>query len=649
MNEEIAEGSFGLVPTNRPTKTNYLKRSYRLLTKCLVCTDLANTHKHFGGAASCFSCRAFFRRTVRKKEPTKCQGGHKNCVIDLKTRALCALCRFQKCLSVGMDPQRVMKGEELQDKKKIRQGKKKKKKSGESTSSTTTNNFDGETDSDESSTKKNSTHEGASRNNTHEGASSSAAQPKDISELNSYDLDEYLGPVWEAETSTQQLPVPVPDPLPVLNTIDLGVLMESDEETLLETTNTIKTLCQENQETRMSLFQPSTSSSTQNDLPKSIDLNLTTEELSFLQRLLSYKIETQTSQTAIQVFRQFDQFKQLSYLDQSILLNSNMKKYLQYAKAYVISQNFEYDEAYFNSIDVEAQFIGASQLIANLPMNECPFVLMILISFFNAASDLDFEDPYLIKSIQYQFKSMLWRYLCAKMNKQSAMQKMEDYMHMVKLMNNVDEVLKKTTKKGQNDALEEAIVASNDRMISSYPELHSPSNTFSKQESATIEEYGTTFISLLSNILPSQTFSAVPSPSQTFSEVPSPSQTFSAMPPQTFSTMPSQTFSANGINVVITPLSEVPVTNFTTTNHAISTESMTERNNRKNSSDSNQIWEGNCPPCTPGTDGPGKGQLISKCSFGVFKSPKKQCIFIQDFCPSLEKRSNQKNKGTFYC
>ena len=85
-------------------------------------------------------------------------------------------------------------------------------------------------------------------------------------------------------------------------------------------------------------------------------------------------------------------------------------------------------------------------------------------------------------------------------------------------------------------------------MILSYPELHSPSNSFSNQEEATIEEYGTTFINLLSNILPSQTFTAVPSPSQTFIEVPSPSQTFSAMP--------SQTFSANGINVVITPLSE---------------------------------------------------------------------------------------------
>ena len=35
-----------------------------------------------------------------------------------------------------------------------------------------------------------------------------------------------------------------------------------------------------------------------------------------------------------------------------------MKKYLQYAKAYVLSQNFTYDGEYFNSIDVEAQFIG---------------------------------------------------------------------------------------------------------------------------------------------------------------------------------------------------------------------------------------------------------------------------------------------------
>ena len=30
-----------------------------------------------------------------------------------------------------------------------------------------------------------------------------------------------------------------------------------------------------------------------------------------------------------------------------------------------------------------------------------------------------------------------------------------------------------------------------------------------------------------------------------------------------------------------------------------------------------------------------KGQLISKCLFGVFKSPKKPTKFYQDFCPSF--------------
>ena len=34
-----------------------------------------------------------------------------------------------------------------------------------------------------------------------------------------------------------------------------------------------------------------------------------------------------------------------------------------------------------------------------------------------------------------------------------------------------------------------------------------------------------------------------------------------------------------------------------------------------------------------------KGQLISKCPFGIFKSPKKQ---------ASKKRSNQKDKGTLY-
>jgi hypothetical protein len=40
---------------------------------------------------------------------------------------------------------------------------------------------------------------------------------------------------------------------------------------------------------------------------------------------------------------------------------------------------------------------------------------------------------------------------------------------------------------------------------------------------------------------------------------------------------------------------------------------------------------------------PAKGQLISKCPFGVKTSSKKTTIFFQDFCTSLSKnRSNQK-------
>merc|ERR1712203_480786 len=41
-----------------------------------------------------------------------------------------------------------------------------------------------------------------------------------------------------------------------------------------------------------------------------------------------------------------------------------------------------------------------------------------------------------------------------------------------------------------------------------------------------------------------------------------------------------------------------------------------------------------------------KGQFILKCRFGAFKSPKKPTNFFQDVCPSLQKRSNQKNKCT---
>ena len=95
-----------------------------------------------------------------------------------------------------------------------------------------------------------------------------------------------------------------PNPLPVLDTIDLSALIEDEDEPI-----SITSLPEENQDKRISLFLSNDKSQDNQGVPKSIDLVLTTEEINFLHRLLSYKIDMQTSQTALQVFGQFDEFK----------------------------------------------------------------------------------------------------------------------------------------------------------------------------------------------------------------------------------------------------------------------------------------------------------------------------------------------------
>ena len=49
------------------------------LLPCSVCGDMAPDHMHYGGIA-CFSCRAFFRRSVDKASSYECLEG-KNCII----------------------------------------------------------------------------------------------------------------------------------------------------------------------------------------------------------------------------------------------------------------------------------------------------------------------------------------------------------------------------------------------------------------------------------------------------------------------------------------------------------------------------------------------------------------------------------------
>jgi len=68
---------------------------------CTVCGDLAAEHLHYGGIA-CYSCRAFFRRTVNSNRPILDCSVSQECKINKDTRKRCQWCRFEKCKMVGM-------------------------------------------------------------------------------------------------------------------------------------------------------------------------------------------------------------------------------------------------------------------------------------------------------------------------------------------------------------------------------------------------------------------------------------------------------------------------------------------------------------------------------------------------------------------
>ncbi|CAJ0579795.1 unnamed protein product, partial [Mesorhabditis spiculigera] len=73
--------------------------------RCLVCETVTQGF-HFG-AVSCAACSAFFRRTISERREYTCRvegDGHLKCEINAEHRCYCRACRFQKCLTIGMDP-----------------------------------------------------------------------------------------------------------------------------------------------------------------------------------------------------------------------------------------------------------------------------------------------------------------------------------------------------------------------------------------------------------------------------------------------------------------------------------------------------------------------------------------------------------------
>ena len=90
--------------------------SKKLTSICQVCGDQAPEHIHYG-SVSCFSCRAFFRRSVSKSNSYVCPG-NRQCSIVVTTRKNCQYCRYQACLVAGMRPTWVLTDKEKKDRTK---------------------------------------------------------------------------------------------------------------------------------------------------------------------------------------------------------------------------------------------------------------------------------------------------------------------------------------------------------------------------------------------------------------------------------------------------------------------------------------------------------------------------------------------------
>ncbi|KAF1766832.1 hypothetical protein GCK72_006790 [Caenorhabditis remanei] len=71
---------------------------------CRVCGD-GNAKTHYG-VVTCFGCKGFFRRTLKRPSEYTCRHNG-NCVVDRHERNSCRYCRFKKCIDVGMDPKAV--------------------------------------------------------------------------------------------------------------------------------------------------------------------------------------------------------------------------------------------------------------------------------------------------------------------------------------------------------------------------------------------------------------------------------------------------------------------------------------------------------------------------------------------------------------
>jgi len=122
---QSSAGMFPSPPSNSPSYTETLSSpidkspsqiqgqkktwvSRPLVRLCGVCSSPATDVLHYG-ATACYSCRAFFRRSaVKRREYRHCSKLTGNCQINsVATRKNCKKCRLEKCIHIGMKPEKV--------------------------------------------------------------------------------------------------------------------------------------------------------------------------------------------------------------------------------------------------------------------------------------------------------------------------------------------------------------------------------------------------------------------------------------------------------------------------------------------------------------------------------------------------------------
>ncbi|XP_059090052.1 nuclear hormone receptor family member nhr-10-like [Tigriopus californicus] len=106
--------SHSFIPPNYP-RDNVSSNDSGTTKRCPICGGSAGKHCYYG-ANTCSGCRMFFQRAVKSNkivQQTCSKGGTCSTIVipsSSPRSRVCKVCRFQKCLEVGMKPSYVVTG-----------------------------------------------------------------------------------------------------------------------------------------------------------------------------------------------------------------------------------------------------------------------------------------------------------------------------------------------------------------------------------------------------------------------------------------------------------------------------------------------------------------------------------------------------------